>query len=536
MNETPTRPPAAERLLDAALVQLFAAPAARAPTVPRLPWLLAAMLLLGGAVVATIMWQVRAPQRDEAQDPVSPPLSDEVTGDGKAGIEALPTTTDNLLAKLVDPRDLSVVTRFEGLRVLRLWPEKTSILGISTGYHGAWSEPPTDLLQPLAQLERLEVLRLPAKLMVSPELLGPLAGHPCLREIQFVRDGCTFDDDLVAALARIPHLAALDLQFVPMPAAALRALTGLALTSLTLDCCEGLDADGWQHLLAMRSLRRLAFRNWNGNLLAAGQPWHPAPADFRRLQEMPRLRHLELQHCGIDDERFAALPDTLTTLHLLGTKVTPAGFDALRRFLVLRELAITANSYRGTIPSMADLLGPDSEPHADAFAAALQPLRLRTLRYSGALTPAVAQAIGAQRDLRELQITSKEPAAPTTAFAALRLHRLVWRAPVTAELMQAIARQTDLLELELHAAAIPPLQSLAELPRLETLRLVQMGIGNGIPAASLAPLARSPSLRMVDVTVYVKRAEARPSETELQRAVGERIRLRLRESEFTVKR
>lgn len=531
--------PAEERLLDAALAQVLAAPVPRTRAAAPSRGLLAALLLLGGAVVATLMWQVPAPGRDEAQEPATFPLHEEISGEGRAGIEALPNDTVHLFAKLVDPRDLDVVTRFEGLRALRLWPLKVRLLGIDTGtHHTAWREPPADLLQPLAQLRHLEVLRLPHELFVTPALLAPLAGHPSLRELQLVRDAFSIDDAFVAALAQVPRLRSLHLHHVHLDGTTLRALAKLPLTSLRLDYCDGLDADGWQALQTMRSLQRLAFTDWSWDVVPGRKDsapgWRPTPDDLRQLHRLPDLRALELRGCALDDAQFAALPDTLTTLHLVGTRLTPDGTAALRRFVRLRELELSTKSTGMTI---ADLLAPDSEPLADAFAAALQPLRLRRLRYAGALTPAVAQAIGAQRALQDLRLSAKRaPAAAADMLAHLRLQRLVCHAPLTAELLRALSQQSELSELELRAAEIPDLAPLAALPRLARLDLVQEGVGNGIAADRLAPLARSPSLRDVDVAVSVERGVARPSEADLQRAVGSRIRLRLRESEFTVKR
>ncbi len=533
--------PAEERLLDASLEEVFAQRQHQVrPGRDVRTLLVAAFVLLGlGAVFATA-WIVRSALRATAQEPTVAPLPAEVPGDGKDAIEALPITTENLQAKFTDPRELAVVTRLASLRRLRLWPEKARILGISTGaYHRAWGAPPADLLQPLAKLEHLEVLGLPHELALTPELLAPLAGHPSLREIQFVRDAFSIDARFVAALARIPKLRALDLRFVPMSSSALHHLAALPLRSLELQYGSGLDAAGWRELLTMRSLERLSFRHWNwpvpGAKPDAAAEWQPTPAELGRLRELPRLRDLELLHCAVDDVQFAALPDSLVRLHLFGSKLTPESIGALRRLLALRELDFDA-SQRGS--TFADLFTPDSEAAGDAFAEALPALRLRKLHYRGALTADVARAIGAQAGLRDLAITSKHPAADTAAvlFAGLPLQRVEWRAPVAAEVIVALAKLPELRELEVYGNDITELTALAEAPRLERLVLAETRIANGIPAAVLAPLARSRSLRDVDVHVTVIRGEPRASETELQQAVGERIRLRLHESEQTVKR
>ncbi|MBK8099524.1 MAG: hypothetical protein IPK26_20640 [Planctomycetes bacterium] len=505
--------------------------------------LVAAFVLLGLGVVFATAWLVPSASPETAQEPTVAPMPAEVPGDGKDGIAALPITTENLQARFTDPRELPVVTRFASLRRLRLWPVKTTILSFSTGaYHRAWAAPPMDLLQPLAKLEHLEVLGLPHELAVTPELLAPLAGHPSLREIQFVRDAFTIDARFVAALARIPNLRALDLRFVRMSGSALHHLAALPLRSLELQYGSGLDAAGWRELLTMRSLERLSFRAWNwpvpGAKPDAAAEWQPTPLELGRLRELPRLRDLELLHCAVDDAQLAALPDTLVRLHLFGSKLTPEGIGALRRLLALRELDFDA-SRRGS--NFADLFTPDSEAAGDAFAVALPTLRLRKLHYRGAVTADVARAIGAQAGLRDLAITSKQPAPDTAAvlFAGLPLQRVEWHAPVTADLIAALGKLSELRELEVYGDGkdgITELAALAEAPRLERLVLAETRIENGIPATVLAPLARSRSLRDVDVHVTVIRGEPRASQAELQQAVGERIRLRLHESEQTVKR
>ncbi len=541
MTTNGTRHPAEERLLDAALEQVLAE--RRPAAAPRLDFrslLVAALVMLGLGVVVVTAWLARSSPRNEAQEPVVAPMPREVEGDGRAGTEALPVTTENLFAKFVDPRDLSVVERFAGLRRLRLWPEKPTIFGIGTGtYHDKWKRPPDALLQPLAKLERLEVLWLPHELGVTPDLLAPLAGHPSLSELQFVRDGFTIDERFVAALAAIPKLRSLHFRFVPLSSTVLHHLTALPLRSLEFEYSSGLDAAGWRQLLTMRSLERLSFDDWSWPRKATkadDAEWRPGSADVGRLRELPRLRHLELRYCDVDDEQLAALPESLNSLHLAGTQLTADGIGALRRFVALRELDF--DTHIGGLRSIAQLFAPESEAAADAVASALPSLRLRKLSYRGALTTALAEAIGAQPELRDVEITSKKPAPELAAllFANIPAQRVVWRAPVAAEGNAALAKRPDLQELELHGDTISDLAPLADAPRLERLVLSENRIANGIAAATLAPLARSRSLRDIDVHVTVIRGEPHASEAELQRAVGERIRLRLHESEQTVKR
>ena len=545
MTNEPMVHVAEERLLDAALGQVFARERGKAMVRRTSRWLLAALFLLGVTVTAATMWQARGARtepRDEAQDPGATSIHEEVKGEGRAGIEALPVTTTNLLAKLVDPRDLQVVTRFEHLRALRLWPEKSTFLGIRTGYHGSWTKPPADLLKPIAELKRLEVLRLPSELAVTPELLTPLAGHPTLREIQFVGDELNLDDGLVAAMAKIPQLRSLNLRFVPISGDRLHALAKLPVTSLELEFCRGLDANAWRAMPSLRALQRLAIHDWDWNVVVGqSKPapgWTPTLADLGHLQELPDLRSLELLHCSVEDAQLAALPDALTKLHLFGTRLTPTGLDGLRRFSQLRDLLVDTRGESSLL--LARMFGPDPLPAAEATASALQTLHLETLRYIGALTPTVATAIGAQAGLRDLTIECKEPEPGTVALllANLKLHRLAWQgtlgpdaesaAPERSalrDLLAAVKNQPELRELELRARALVDVAALANVPRLERLTLTLTQWGDGMTPALLAPLRRSTSLQDVFLHNYIEQDTEPPSAAALQSALGERIRL-----------
>ncbi|MCU0863114.1 MAG: hypothetical protein MUC36_04925 [Planctomycetes bacterium] len=546
MNHSDSVRAAEERLLDAALAQHFASASAAAPpaTTPR--WLLAALVLLGIVVTAATMWHTRTAPRDEAQDPPPAPLPTEVTGSGKTELLALPVDTENLLAKIVDPRDLSTVTRFTQLRRLRLSAEQIHIAGIKSGrLHPQWSDPPQDLLAPLATLPLLESIHLPTQLRVAPELLAPLAAHQTLREVTLAGYGITIDGNLRAVLAAIPKLRHLHLHGVDIEGSVLEHLTALPLHSLEMASCSGLDPTDWAALVTMRTLQHLSLQDWSYDQLtrftfregteqhdaASKRVWHPTAEHIRALAGLPNLRRLELHQCSLDDEQFAALPETLNGLSLRNTRLTPEGIGALSRLVALRELHFDTRA-RGY--TLADLFAPDDEPAAEAFAMAIPTLRLRSLEYHGALPPSVANAIGKQTELRELTIVSKRPAADTatTLLRALRLHRLSWQAPVTSDLLLALAKQPDLRELELRADDIADVTALAAAPLLQNLTLTKMSIGQGVTTALLAPLASSKSLRTIAVAVSIERGSKHPTEAELQRAVGERIRLRLHRSEF----
>jgi hypothetical protein len=188
--------------------------------------------------------------------------------------------------------------------------------------------------------------------------------------------------------------------------------------------------------------------------------------------------------------------------------------------------------------SLAAVFAPDSAPAAEVVAEALLTLHLQSLRYTGALPQILAQAIGAQSDLHDLSIRSKEPDTPAAVamLGRLRLQRFSWNGPITPELLQAIAAQPRLQELELWSDDITELAPLAASPTLQRLVLNETSTGNGIEAAVLAPLARCGALQELEVRASVARGNPHPSQDALQRAVGDRIRLQLHETEVTVKR
>ena len=531
MSASRTVSPAEERLLDAALQQLFADAAARAAPRRSPHWLLVAMLMLGLGVTATLMWQASEVQRDEAQDSQRGQQDDEVRVRSRAELDALPATTTHVRWSLVDPRELPAIERFEGLRTLRLVPQQGTLFGLKTGYHRSWTDAPAGLLQPLAELKKLEVLGLPSSLLTTQDVLGPLADHPTLHTVDLTGAWPERPQRPILPLGRLPQLRAISLDLMPIDAATLREVAKLPLTSFELKHCRGLDADGWQALCTMRTLQRLSFSDWSWNVQPGRKVdppgWRPTPNDLRRT--------LELMHCSVDAAQLEALPDTLTSLHLFGTNLGASGLDGLRRFGALRELRVDTRKSSHLIASVFD---DDPVPEAEAFARALATLRLRSLHYYGALVPAVATAIGAQPDLRELTIDSKvlapEPLAmllATARFETLRLRRtLASNRTKHQDLAPTLTGQRSLRTLELCVHRDDDLESLAQLPSLEhlTLRFSSDAAGQAIDAAKIAPLARCPALREVDLELYTIQGQPPLAPEPLQNALGPAIRLRVK--------
>lgn len=536
MSAFRTVSPAEDRLLDAALQQVLAETPMPAST-PRSPhWLLVAVLLLAVGVTATTMWQARLGTSGEAQEPLRNGLPDEVHARNLDELAALPADTANLRLTLVDPRDLAAISRFEGLRALHLGQERSSLLGISTGYHRCWTTPPEGLFEPLAKLTKLEVLGVPGPLAAANGLLAPLANHPALQTIEVSGDGLAIDERLVRCLATVSRLKAVKLHLVPIDAATLRALAKLPLTSLELKFCRGLDRDGWQALMTMRTLQRLSFQDWSWNVVPEGEQrapgWRPGPAELERLRELPALRVLELNHCGIETDQLDALPDTLTSLHLFGNSLAPSNLDGLRRFGNLRELTIDTRR-RGSL--IANVMAPDTEPEAKALAAAIATLRLRSLHYHGALVPELATAIGSNPDLRELTIDSRalDPEVltqllGTTQLETLRLRRTFSAdAASTSQLVRTLAGQRRLRSLELPVDDLEGLRALAALPQLEhlTLAFSTQSADRAIEPAQLAPLTHAGALRDLVLRTYQVAGQPPIATRPLQEALGTTIRL-----------
>ncbi len=484
---------AEERLLDAALAQVFAR--RRAATAPARPWLAAALVLLGVAVTAATMWLARGAERDAAQEPA--PLPPQVPAEGKAAIEALPTDTENLAAVILHPDHAKVLSRFPKLRRLVLSPLDVRIASVNTRKKLAvWEQPPPDLLAEVAQLPALESLQIGARIAVTPAVLEPLRRCAGLRALELSGEHVVFDEAFVAALAAIPSLRALQLHSVRADAAAIAKLRTTPITALHTFSTAGFDAEAWTALCAWKELEALSFGGLGRqHTFVAGMPtetsWRPGPDELRRLAELPKLRSLTFRGCDLRDDDLLALPTGITELELAIHELTPAGLQHLRRFGALRSLSIGTARFRTGFFDQT----PASEraAAADAVAEALGTLRLQRLSYYGAVLGPLPQAIAAQPDLAWLSLT-------TGSFG-----------------------QQDLAEI-------------AKAPALHFLRLSTDAIGNTLPVETFAPLRQSRSLRTFQLYVNEERGAPGLDEAALQKQLGDGVTLRVQRTLFTVKR
>lgn len=459
------RSAAEERLLDAALEQMFAGGVAGQWTSVRgtrsRTWRAAALVLFGLSVTGAVLWQARAvAPRDPftAQEPAVPaPLPPQVRAEGRSGIGALPEDTANLCAFLLTPGDVQVVDRLRALRRLQVAALDQSLAGIRLRRkHASWAAAPADFLAPLAALPELEELCLPGDLVLRPEHLAALRGCPQLRTLQFVREHVRVDDGFVEALAALPHLRSLNFDIVRLDADAVARLQRLPLQEIEIARCPGFDAAAFAELCAMKSLHTVVFRDLGRRDFLTGDGdgalWGPGADDLRRLGGLPALRSLTLHCCAFAGEALAALPDGLTSLRLWGTDLEPEDFRELIRFGRLRCLEVGTWRYNLAIGfrEPAGVLAAK----ADAFAAALGGLRLESLRFTGALT---------------------------------------------GSLLEQIAQQPDLADLCLLTDRLPSLEALAGAPKLRELELVENTGPSGLLLDDLRPLARCRSLRRLDL-------------------------------------
>ncbi|MFO1077059.1 MAG: hypothetical protein U1E73_04955 [Planctomycetota bacterium] len=503
MNGREGRGEAAERLLDAALEQVFAGeavaarPLAKSP--PRRTWLAAAVVLFALAITTALMWQARGPGRALAQQPTGPaPLPAQQRAASKAEIDALPADTANLCALMTGPEELEQVTRLHALRRLQIAPSNlaTAVLRLfgdkgrdedrKTGKAATWNDAPADFLSPLASLPELEALDLSGDL-VSSRNLPALKACPKLRSLSLDR-GFAVDDALVTALTELPHLRALRFDIVHLDAAAVTRLRRLALEEIELSRCPGFDATAFAELCAMKSLREVSFA-WLGrpDFFTGDRKsmlWMPGADDLRRLEALPALRSLTFARCAIAAEHLAALPTGITSLALSGTDLAPDDFRLLKRFGKLRHLDLATAKF-----SLGISLGaaPDLAAKADAFAAAVGSLRLTSLDYAGALTE---------------------------------------------DLMLQIAQQPDLTSAHLRTHQLPSLAALAGAPRLRDLAIVETNGPSHLTVEDLAPLARCRALRRFDLRTY----DADVTRDELAKLFGPTVEVTVSTSEILPKK
>lgn len=495
-----------ERLLDAALEQVFAGegaaarPIARAPARVRRQWVAAAVVLFALAITAGLMWHAHGTEAGAtpAQEPAEPTqLPPQVRASGKDEIEALPADTVNLCAFLDLPQQIDCVTHLRALRRLQIAPSERVSAVLRHARPEAqeqarkavgWDRAAAGFLAPLATLSELEELELTFALQLRPEHCAALKSAPKLRSLKFAQ-GTVVDDALVTALAELPHLRELHFDIVQLDAAAVARLRRLPLEGIEVSRCPGFDAPAFAELCAMETLRDARF-SWFGNqdLFTGNRDtrlWGPDGGDLEKLDALPALRQLCFVICELPNDALTALPTNLTSLELAGVRFTPDELGQLRRFPRLRHLRLDT-----TNPDLGPFALEAAQPlaaKADAFAAALGSLRLTSLDYTGALTDA---------------------------------------------LLEQIAHQPDLATARLRTDRIPPLGAIAAAPTLRDLELIESLGPSHLTVEDLAPLARCRSLRRFDLRTY----DSAITREELMTQLGPSVAVTVTKSELPVKK
>ncbi|MCA8949308.1 MAG: hypothetical protein KDE27_07385 [Planctomycetes bacterium] len=380
-------------------------------------WFAAAAVLLGALVAVASWWMDRSVRQTPAQAPARLPPATRV--DGTAGLQSAAAELVNIDLREALPGDLPLLSRFPGLRALRIDAR------LADGGQEAWRRAEPVALVPLADCGGLERLTLPAAMRLTPAHLRELANCRRLSTVSFSFDSLTLDEGTAAALQGWPALHTLILVGTRITAAGVRALGAVAgLQRLDLYTPPGLDESTFEALSELENVADLRFYGLGNEpvLGAAGSPaWEPTPADLELLARMPRLHGLVLYGGILETEHVNALPPQLTALQVGPRRpISPAAFTAMRR-LPLRQLGV------GPLP------GTDAELAA-ATAAAIDligTLRLQDLEWGTPPTPELLRAAAGQPDLRKLSLgwTPDVALAPLCTARALDWLALYDRTP-----------------------------------------------------------------------------------------------------------
>lgn len=451
--------PADDRLLEAALAQIYggdgAVVLAAGPSAGRVPWLQAAVFLLGLGITVLAFLGSGSSDLVTAQEPV--PFGIASRAEGRAEVEALPDDITNLTCKLLKTEDLCLLERFRSLRRLQVVALNLSIAGIKLkSKHKSWANAPADVFAPLASLPALESLTLPMRVTLSAKHLAPLRACASLRELSVMGGQIPLTEEFIVALDQLPHLSSLLLNSVPCDVAVVRSLRRLGLESLHFTRCLGFEAEAFAELCAMSTLRRLALHCFGTRQFgqeAKGKYWMPSAADLSQLKALERLQHLEFHSTLIGGDELKALPDGLLSLVLWGTELLPADYLELRRFASLQRLKVRTARHTFLVFAPRDTPA-QRESAANAIADAIATLPLGEFEFDGSLTRPLVRQLGVQPGLRKLLVD---------------------------------------------AMRIPSLHELATAPVLRTVQLFESGVPAQMSLDRLRPLTKCQALTELEV-------------------------------------
>jgi hypothetical protein len=439
---------------------------------PLLPWLAAAVALLGVGVAFGVAWLHGEERRGEppAQEPAIPWL--ECHGPG--GLDAVPLDATALRCFDFDDAACGALARFSRLEFLDL-------SGMDVNEHGyAVSLPITDVgVRALAPLKKLRWLSLAQCPQVRGEGLQALESLPLLEHLDLTYSGV--ESPAIERLPRLPGLRTLVLShcmaFHGRSLSAVATIPGLR--RLELRACTTLSAADVLPLARAQALRWLDLRDCQGRFRGQRARGPEDPGD-----EQPPPAE---DGVGITDEVVAALAALpLETLLLGGSEsLTDAIAEPLARMPTLRhldlsELPRTTAALLARLPAGLTHLELSSNPQFDGTALQRLPAlpALQHLGLSG-MGPIDAPALARLLDGRKLRSLRLGGSLPRSKDAAGD------DAPkFTPEHADVLAAVTSLVELDL-GDAWPNAAAVARLAALPKLRVLDLS----------APWRRTPSER-----------------------------------------
>lgn len=415
MNRNELEAAAEQRLFDAALDESVGAPwsggfATRRQPVRSPRWLVAAMVLLGVAVVAAVVaTNTVGPALAVApQEPA--PLPPVVKVRGTAELLALDRSTTNVRFQFGKAEELGELARLPQLRAIHLEPDPD--LADERRTTAVW------MLSPLVDCPCLEQVTIGNFAELGAVEFTALTRLPKLRSLTLFGNDKVVDAELGALLGNLA-LRELVLQGLTIRPEGLRAIGGLPrLERLELRDCDGLLACDLSHLYGLRGLRSLALVGCGAGRGRLTQG--PGTAVLVELpvtvqlgegailtsvwmeglgEALPLLRELDLSRSQLDDGVIAALPVRLQVLNLMSA----GGFT---------ERAVAALA---ALPELRDFSGGVAAPfqvitlQVGAWIPLLNAGRLRRLCLGGLLTREVLDALPALRGLQELRLECDEP-------------------------------------------------------------------------------------------------------------------------------
>jgi len=436
------RSAAEERLLDAALAEVFGRPLAAATSAwsaRRARWLAAALVLLGvAAVLGALLARVpTAPA--PVQEPEELPLPLQQTARDLAELQRMPATTQNIAVQFWPVPEAELLR----LRAVR----KLTIVRISA------TEQDSDVqtLAPLCRLPALTDLELDTGV---PWSLEPLRGCAQLRSLLI----CYRQLSAVEAerLVAIPRLRELRLRSVDLDLGFVRGLAPMPLEHFVAHWCFGFDAEAQRALASIRSLRSFEILTAPPGQVPGK---HPEPLDrdaFAAICALPNLREVALRGTGHVPvgELLDLLPLGLESLSVVD-ELSKSDVLGLRRLGHLRQLTLW------------------QQRDDDAVAELVGALRLRS--FEGMVTPTTMTALAAQPDLLSVGIAWRSGLDLSLLPNLPALRRVVLFGPLLGSVQPG--------------ASGPPTEALEPLRRCRQLQSVRL-VCRGLDAAAVQAVLR----------------------------------------------